>query len=175
MSARIDLTGQVLDSWTVLRYHGYNEKRHQSLWLCQCECGALATVASYSIRSGDSKNCKRCSGKKFKPAHIIDPVFEHVKRDATKRGLPFEISKQYAYGVLQKQKERCALTGIPLHISEHFTNRRSSTASLDRIDSSKGYVPGNIQWLHKEINQLKWKFPQTKFIELCKIVAEYNQ
>ena len=46
-----------------------------------------------------------------------------------------------------------------------------STASLDRIDSSKGYTIDNIQWLHKDINKMKWDFSQEKFLELCKKIV----
>jgi len=46
-----------------------------------------------------------------------------------------------------------------------------NTASLDRIDSSKGYVKDNVQWVHKDINRMKWNFPQDKFVKLCSFVA----
>jgi len=45
------------------------------------------------------------------------------------------------------------------------------TASLDRIDSSKGYVKGNLQWVHKDINMMKNHYNQKYFIEICKKVA----
>jgi hypothetical protein len=45
----------------------------------------------------------------------------------------------------------------------------------DRIDSSKGYVVGNIQWVHKHINKMKNKYPQDHFIEMCRLVAENNK
>ena len=37
------------------------------------------------------------------------------------------------------------------------------TASLDRIDSTKGYVRGNIQWVHKDINWFKRDYPKISF------------
>lgn len=49
------------------------------------------------------------------------------------------------------------------------------TASLDRIDSSKGYVEGNVHWVHKDINIMKWDFPLETFIKMCKFVAENNR
>jgi hypothetical protein len=39
------------------------------------------------------------------------------------------------------------------------------------IDSSKGYIEGNIQWVHKDINNMKWDFTQEEFINYCKLVA----
>ena len=46
------------------------------------------------------------------------------------------------------------------------------TASVDRIDSSKGYIADNIQILHKDINVMKWDFTQDYFLHLCYLI--YN-
>ena len=46
------------------------------------------------------------------------------------------------------------------------------TASLDRIDSSKGYVPGNIQWVHKDVNWMKGSFTQEYFVNICKKISK---
>lgn len=27
---------------------------------------------------------------------------------------------------------------------------------FDRIDPNKGYIIGNVQWVHKHINMMKW-------------------
>ena len=54
-------------------------------------------------------------------------------------------------------------------------NRINGTASLDRIDSSKGYVPGNIQCVHKDINALKTDFSEERFLELIHMIAAHDQ
>lgn len=43
--------------------------------------------------------------------------------------------------------------------------------TIDRIDSAKGYVKGNIQWIDKDINRIKLNLTDTEFIEWCKIVT----
>ena len=48
------------------------------------------------------------------------------------------------------------------------------TGRLDRIDSKKGYVPGNVQWVYKPVNMMKWKLSQKEFIHICHLVTEYN-
>lgn len=49
------------------------------------------------------------------------------------------------------------------------------TASLDRIDSSKGYIEGNVQWVHKRINKMKLDDSDTEFIEWCRLIADFNK
>ena len=48
---------------------------------------------------------------------------------------------------------------------------KDRTASIDRIDSSAGYVAGNIQFVHKHINKMKNNLDEQCFIEMCKLVA----
>lgn len=52
-----------------------------------------------------------------------------------------------------------------------FGRGSTTTASLDRIDSSSGYGLENIQWLHKDINIMKNVHSQDYFLSLCKKVA----
>ena len=47
-----------------------------------------------------------------------------------------------------------------------------TTASLDRIDSTKGYVENNVQWTLKKINIMKNVFSQKEFIYLCNKVSK---
>lgn len=43
---------------------------------------------------------------------------------------------------------------------------------LDRIDSTKGYIVGNIQWIHKAVNKMKMEFSVADFMAVCKVVAD---
>ena len=49
------------------------------------------------------------------------------------------------------------------------------TASLDRIDSSKGYILGNIQLVHRDVNRIKSDFEQDYFIKICKLISLKNE
>jgi hypothetical protein len=79
-----------------------------------------------------------------------------------------------AWEIFESQGKRCKLTGWQLAMFPTSTSINSQTASLDRIDSTKGYVPGNIQWVHKHINMMKQHFPEEAFVEMCKAVALHN-
>ena len=50
-----------------------------------------------------------------------------------------------------------------------------NSCTIDRIDSSKGYVEGNIQLITWQANCLKQNVPNDEFIEFCKDVARYNK
>jgi hypothetical protein len=66
------------------------------------------------------------------------------------------------------QDFRCALSGWPIGWSDVGAIH---TASIDRVDSSLGYVVGNIQIVHKDVNMAKQQFTQDYFLVLCAAVA----
>jgi hypothetical protein len=47
--------------------------------------------------------------------------------------------------------------------------------SLDRIDSSLGYIEGNVQWIYKEIQFMKRVLSQEDFIGWCEKIALHRQ
>ena len=53
----------------------------------------------------------------------------------------------------------------------YLLNKRIGNASLDRIDSSKGYVKDNIQWVHKDVQIMKNKFSEDYFKQICCLVS----
>ena len=71
--------------------------------------------------------------------------------------------------LFESQNRKCVYTKYDLYFGN---NRIRGTASLDRIDSSKGYVDGNVQWVHKDVNTIKWDLSHDKFLEICKLITE---
>ena len=99
----------------------------------------------------------------------------NYKQDAKKRNIEFLISLEYMQKILDDQNYKCALSGLNLSVSNNMSFSRKGTMSLDRIDSSKPYVEGNIQWLHKTVNIMKNKWAEEEFFIWCKLVAEHNK
>ncbi len=63
-------------------------------------------------------------------------------------------AREYAVDLMKKQEGRCALTGLQMLLDEKAGDDQLRY-SLDRIDSSQHYEPGNLQVVCKFIN--KWK------------------
>src|SRR5687768_15266949 len=67
----IDLQGQRFGRWTVLSL-ALRTGPGQSRWLCRCDCGTEAVVASDGLRKGRSRSCgcsKREPGSNGKVTH----------------------------------------------------------------------------------------------------------
>jgi len=95
----------------------------------------------------------------------------HVEKEykGRRKQVPITIDIQYGWELFLKQNKKCALSGVDLKFALKGT---SNSASLDRIDSSKGYELGNVQWVHKHVNFMKRDFEQNYFIDLCKKIVE---
>jgi len=55
---------------------------------------------------------------------------------------------------------------------EHSHGR--TTASLDRIKSSKGYTQDNVQWTHKVVNIMKKNMTEDEFCLWCERVVNHR-
>lgn len=126
------------------------------------------------------------SGKYFGKDHHNWAGFEEIpmshwssiERSAKRRSrtIPFNITPGEAWDLFLEQNKRCALSGVEIYFSPTGANRYSkTTASLDRIDSFKGYSKDNCQWVHKEINRMKLNMSEPDFVNWCERVCQYNK
>jgi hypothetical protein len=170
-----NLIGQRFGQWTVLKKIGSHNKC--TLWLCECECGIQRNIQFGGLTSGQRTRCKICGHRSQRsPEEITDTIWGGIKRSAASRNISFDIEKEEAYDLFLEQQRKCALTGLDIGFAETMRehNIGKTTASLDRKDSSLGYVLDNVQWVHKEINLMKHCRDEVHFKKLCKLVAEYS-
>lgn len=79
----------------------------------------------------------------------------------------------------EEQKGCCYYSGVPLNKFKKGWKSPSPqillhSPSLDRVDSSKGYVQGNVVWCSNFINCLKADLSKEDFIALCKGVIKLH-
>lgn len=170
-----NLTGNNYGSWTVLRRDETNHRDVQ--WWCQCaKCGELSSVTTSNLKCGASTKCRRCAYHNKAYKEIGLHYWHQLQTSARRRGYEFVVTKEELWQLYLDQKQVCAITGLPIILS---VSRKLQTASLDRIDNSQGYVVGNVQWVHKNVNFMKWKLSQEEFIKICHMVANrfpgYNE
>ena len=155
------------------------QQRADGRWTKPCsECGKMQdylrkTYAEQSLRL--NKTCKKCSNRKTENNHrgmynlIRLSWFEKSKKSAELRGLVFDLSIEDIWFLYTAQEGRCALSGMSIGWAEVGAIH---SASIDRIDSTMGYIKGNVQLLHKDVNFMKQQFSQEYFIEVCKAIAD---
>lgn len=78
--------------------------------------------------------------------------------------------------MIEQQDYKCNLTGLSIKFADsaYDLQHGGATASLDRIDSRKPYIIGNLQWIHKKVNRMKMDIDQKTFIEFCHLISIHN-
>jgi hypothetical protein len=124
---------------------------------------------------GDWK-CHSCSVKNINFKGKIGPMpitwYEVKRRGGLGRGLAWDLTPEYIINLYTEQKGKCALTEWDIGWPEKGL---TSTVSIDRIDSSEGYIVGNVQLLHKDVNMAKQQYSQDYFINMCVAIAESSK
>ncbi len=87
------------------------------------------------------------------------------------------VTLEYLKELWESQQGKCPLTGWLLRLKTH-TNPSDRTnkyqASLDRIDSSKGYIKGNVRFIAVIANYAKNLFTDDDVIEFCEAVVKHK-
>lgn len=108
---------------------------------------------------------------------IIGGYIVHCKSGAVSRGLEcpiFDGSLESAKFLDSIAFNFCSLSGLPITY-KIYSRQTGTTASLDRIDSSKGYTKENVRWIHKDLNRIKSDYSDEMFIKYCNAVCEFNK
>lgn len=145
----------------------------------KCVCGNIIRARVPDVVNGRKKSCScfRYRTKSKNPnwsgcGELSGGYWSVVIAGAKQRNLPINITIKDAWNLFKKQKGKCALSGVDL-VLPSLSKDAHKTASLDRIDSTKGYVKGNVQWIHKDINWMKNRFIQSEFVEWCRKIVKH--
>lgn len=152
---------------------------------CQCNCGAQHNVDAYTLVVGKSRSCKTCSLPRVGATNpswkghqeIPNSWFLRFQRYSK---IEFQLQIEDVWELFLQQDKQCALSGLPISFTNELVRGKKyggvrCTASIDRIDSNKGYTKDNIQLVHKDINIMKNAFNQDYFVQMCKLIANNNE
>jgi hypothetical protein len=168
--------GKAFGNWTVLEAN--IKKGRRKFFGCLCACGNERLVERENLLAGKSNGCRKCAGMSGPnnprwTGHkdIPGQFYSIARKGAEIRGIDFKLSIGDLQELWERTDGRCSVSGIRIELGG---KRKGLTASLDRIDSRKGYELGNIQFVHKDVNLMKNKFNQQYFIMVCSLIARHN-
>jgi len=113
--------------------------------------------------------CKQCSSRRYKQSSAAQKLYYGAKRRALEKKIEFAIDPDDII-----IPSHCPILGIELipGISERDITRYAHAPSLDRIDNSKGYIPGNIFVISRRANVLKANSTEDEILAIFSYIVE---
>jgi hypothetical protein len=182
-----DITGKKYGYLTVLKIVRNEKSTKSHPWRAICYCSNCGNdkfdvnIHSLIYERTTSCGCRRDQYQKTTGKNstqftgyegLNGKYWGVIKNRAKKRGYCIDINIKYAWDLYLQQNKKCALSGTPIEFAISERKSSETSASLDRIDSTKGYIEGNVQWVHKHINIMKNVYEQNYFISLCELIVK---
>ena len=164
-----------------------DREKHDKEWkdgmlLCH-KCGKFLPVDNfaksdhYLYRDCHDARCRNCKTKRANEIKksftsdiallkILQIRFLCAKERASRKNIPFDITKDYLKELWKKQNGRCAISNIPMTF-ELGNGRTPTNISLDQIDHKKGYTIGNTQLVCMAVNQMKSDLQMDELYMFC--------
>lgn len=116
-----------------------------------------------------------CSFNGYANKTYLDAKHNHEKRS---KKLKFDITQDHIKELYINQQGKCALSGIKMTYIGYQNNNKTTinnfNISIDRIDSTKGYIKGNIQLICAAVNRMKSDLSNNELINLSNDIYKTN-
>ena len=140
-------------------YNVYRDRLDRRCHKCKIEQNRLAR-ANYS----DEKRLIK----------ILQERWLGARDRAKRKNVLFNITKQDLMDLWNKQKGKCAISGISMTYTMD-TGRNPYNVSVDQINPSSGYTKDNIQLVCMCVNQLKSDFDMSIILNICENILKNNK
>jgi hypothetical protein len=191
---RKDCIGKTFNHLTILEVFPNDKVK------CQCTCGTLKLFNWRDIRRGRTKGCGCRRNTPELRALAKERAIDLQKKGILKRGYVGKDAKcpfKYILRTLNKPNRKpcnlkiehlkkiweesggvCSYTKIKLILPIGSANPNPAIsykmASIDRIDSSKGYELGNIQYVSRNINYAKGILTHQQMLDFMNLIKEVD-
>ena len=147
--------------------------------VCGREFSRLASIERSNRKSFKNVCCSRACSSKIQhssEASLKKRLYYQLSQAirARDKEVGEDVDEDYLLEVWNEQQGRCPYSGQELILKPHRNRgiRIPNQASVDRIDSSLGYIRGNIEFVSLIANMAKNVWSKNDVIEFCKEVTE---
>ena len=131
---------------------------------------------SYPYLNSMCRSCDNLRSNKLKKnkAETIEGkasiLYSNIKRRCSDKKLVCEIDEKYIIDLYKKQNGLCYYTGIKMELIS--TNENKKVVSVDRVDSTQGYLKSNVVLCCWVVNNIKQDLSIEDLKYWCKLLSE---
>jgi len=151
--------------------HKRQKGRGQTRFYCNRSCRAKTTNSLFPRGNG----ALNLDAGNRRDAYTPFRWFILRARQRASRYGEMDLTSDYLLWLWSEQEGLCPFTGWKLILPDDANGwGRYSTrnASLDRINSTSGYLRGNVRFVSVMANLARQRFPDVDLIEFCQAVAQ---
>lgn len=174
-----DLTGQRFGKLVALER--VNEERRGFLWKCQCECGKLAEVKSYSLLNGHTRSCGCLVSGGVLVRNLnageaqVRDIFRGYVTSAKRRDLPWALSLDQLRELVLRPCHYCGAPPSNLQKGSRGNSRKSLLYNgIDRRDNKQGYLSDNVVTCCPRCNWAKQDASEEVFLSWLEALVAYR-
>lgn len=146
-----------------------------SIWVVRCDCGTETKVRTGNLTGGRTRSCGRftcphCRSQSPYPSGGIRQLWNQRRHRSMKKGIEFSLSPADVEALIFLPCFYCG--GLPENIARSESRLSKITCNgIDRIDSSLGYVQGNVLPCCWKCNTMKNILSVSEFSAHIKLLA----
>jgi len=164
VSALLDIGGKLCEDCAISKpLTEFSFRNDSQKYRPYCKpCASIRQKAKYPL----TKDRQLLAAKQWKEDNPLAKLLKSAKNSAAKKGLTFCITEDDLF-----IPEYCPYLKTPI---TNIIGKGCvwTNASIDRIDSSKGYVPGNVQIISRKANSMKQDANAESLLIFAKAILE---
>jgi hypothetical protein len=149
MSHTIDLTGRKFGKLTVIKQGISNTKPKNAMWICECDCGKIATVSSRWLRAGRIKSCGcyRSRRNGLSQSNLYKIWNGMIFRCENKKSSRYNRYGGRGIGICESWR-----SNFQSFYDWGLSNGYEKGLTIDRINNDGNYEPSNCRFLTRGEN-----------------------
>lgn len=120
-----------------------------------------------------SKKCRAKQNNDLANNQNVIKILKHKlsrsRETSQRKKIKIDMDLKYLLNIFELSNGKCCYSGLPMSLS----TRNKYCLSIDRIDSSLGYVKGNVCLCCSCINYMKKDTSKEEFLSLCAAITKH--
>jgi hypothetical protein len=158
-----------------------NRKCPEGYKICS-SCKRVLALTEFTCSSGGWRGrvsaCRSCYNSYEKrylslsPRNRLNHNLATAKMSSKRKKFPCEITIEFLTTLWDTQAGRCFYTGT---LMSYLGEGTPESVSIDRVDSSKGYLRSNVVLCCAYVNRMKGDRSFDEFMRWCRLVIDHSQ